>query len=166
MKKNKEFTNNDEKKIRKDERRKVRRKKRAKGTIYGVIIIILILLLLLGSGYLGLNPLGIHTDGGGEYSLINTSDEAETAEETKVVRTAKESRSGQLEIIVDEGKYIYQDEIYDFEGIKAIVMDITLEDGDEKFMIIDKYAEIKAFDALQKLLDEQGYEYNIDEQYE
>lgn len=160
----------DEKRIRKDERRKVRRKKRAKGTLLGTLIILLLFLLFMGgSNYFGVNPFGGGNDGDGTTTRTSSSqnEEGETDEATEAISTSEEKSDSQMskqEIIVEGDRYIYLDEEYDISGIEGVIDGLELDGRNLK--LIDKVANSKAFDDIEKILQDKGVEYNTQEQYE
>lgn len=158
----------DERNIRKDERKKMRKKKRAKWTLGTVLVLALLLLALLGGGFLGLNPLQFYPGGEGEYNVMRSSSSESTQEATSESETMTEETSepsmSKREIRVDGEVYYYFDEQYDLTGIEEVIK--GLEKDGRPLKLIDKVAGSKAFDDVEKILKEEGFEYDIIEQYE
>ncbi len=152
--------NKKEQRIRRDERKKVKKKRRAKGTLYSLGAFIIALLLSIGSGFLGLNPVGIFSDGSGSHSVIKDNEQEQT-EPIKMVD--EEVGMQQVVIIVSDKDYIYLDELYDLEGITEIVNGLN---PDEVIELVDKRAKSLTFDEIEKLLNDSGIEYNIVKQVE
>lgn len=150
-----------EKSIRKDERKKVKGKRRAKGTLYTMFGALIAFLISIFGGFLGLNPVGIYTDGSGSHSIIreNEADKAMEAEPVALV----EEEGGTLQIIVEEKSYVYEGNSYDLVGITEIIESLETTKPIE---LVDKYAVNLSFEEIEKVLQEEGIEYNIVEEYE
>lgn len=161
---------NEERSIRKDERKKVRRKKRAKWTLGTVFVIVLLILALLGGGFLGLNPLQFYPGGEGEYNITrSTSTQTDNADQTdstsdEMTEEVSEPSMSKREIAVDGAVYFYLDVQYELDGITDVIE--GLEKDDRPLKLIDRAANSKAFDDVEKVLKEQGFEYDVIEQYE
>lgn len=147
-----------EKRIRKDERKRVRRKRGARKSIYGTGILVLLILILLGSGYIGVDPIGFRGDASGEFSLIKKLSKNESEETSKRANQAEN-----VKIIVEDEVCYYNQVTYDLEGIKEQIE--LMEETDNILDLVDKVAEAKFFAEIEKILQNKGIEYNIIEEY-
>jgi hypothetical protein len=148
--------NKKEQKVRRDERRKISKKRRAKGTLYSLVVLIIALLISIGTGFLGLNPIGIYSDGSGSHSIISyeedhSPDLVETGDQTGVVR-----------IFAKEDQYIYNDLTYDLDGITEVIEQF---EAGSTIDLVDQLAQNLAFEEVEKVLNDAQIEYNIVEDY-
>jgi len=147
--------NRSEKSIRKDERKKVRKKRGAKKTLIGTGVVGALLFLLLGSGYVGLNPFGIRSDGSGELGILQNS--SKKVEEKGVSQTAHQK------IVVEGETCYYEAQSYTVKEMIEIIEKMKVTD--ELLDLVDKVAVAKAFDEIEKALQAQGIEYKTVEDY-
>lgn len=148
--------------IRKDERKRVKRKRRAKGTLYTMFAALIAFLLSIFGGFLGLNPIGIYSDGSGSHSIIRENEEDKSIE-AEPVALVEEEEGGTIRIVVEEKTYLYDGNSYDLEGIRVIINGLETTKPIE---LVDKYAVNLTFEDVEKILQEEGIEYNIVEDYE
>lgn len=147
-----------ESKIRKDERKRYKGKRRAKGTLYSMLAALIAFLISLFSGLLGLNPVGLFSDGSGSHSIIKDNS-TEVVEEAPI----KMADEAEVRIIVDGDGYSYQDTVYDLEGISTVIDGI---ETDSPIELVDQNALNGPFEEVEKLLNTKGLEYNIVEDYQ
>lgn len=136
--------------------RKQRKKKRAKTSLMTLFAGLLIFLIATFSGFFGLNPLGVFPDGTGSHSLLRDKPAVEAP-----IKMAEEQTS--LVIYVVDGDYLYMDVTYDLEGITKVIEGI---ESSEPISLVDKLAQVKAFEDIEEVLNREGVMYNIVEDYE
>ena len=151
-----------EKSIRKNERKKVKSKRRAKGTLYTMFAALIAFLISIFGGFLGLNPIGIYSDGSGSHSIVRQNDEAESVE-AEPVALVEEQEGGVIQIIVEEKAYMYDGKSYDLAGITEVISNLKTNAPIE---LVDRLAVNLSFEEVEKVLQEEGVEYNIVEDYE
>lgn len=147
-----------EKEIRKDARRKYKGKRRAKATLYILLGALIAFLISLFSGLLGLNPIGFFSDGSGSHSLIK--EQEATVPDKEIIKMVDESNV--LRIIVNDDQYIYENVVYDLDGITQVIEGLPTISPIE---LVDQNALNGVFEAVEKVLNERSMEYNITEDY-
>lgn len=153
-----------EKQIRNDERKRLGKRKRAKGTLYTMLGALIAFLISIFSGFLGLNPLGIYSDGSGSHSLFQDQEPATDSEPVSLAEertTAMDQTMEPPRIIVEEQAYIYKDVVYDLEGIAGVIEGF---DSAQHIELVDRNAISDTFKEAEKILNIHNVDYVIVEE--